>query len=146
MQLAGGNHGILAHTPVDVDAEDLEVAAAVGLAPPAGRAAPAVEVGLQSAARPHCYMSDLVPDCSHFHAKLMAENARIGKERLPAAHGMQIGAADPDTSDAHHGLAQARRGRRRPVGMGQQAGFPQDDRIHRHVLLAVNTLAAAPRR
>src|SRR5206468_3522167 len=85
VKLVSGNHEELLHSAVAVHAEDLELDAAVALSPPAGDAAAAVEVRLDGAA-----VADFQPRRGVVHrddldAQFVAEDARVGEERLAAA-------------------------------------------------------------
>ena len=102
-----------AHAAIDVHAHHLQILAAIGLAKQAGMACGVVDVGLDRAAVAGGDAAAVVRDGKHFHAKLMAEHARVGEKRLPAGEGMQIGAADADAADSNQRFFRPRAGRRR---------------------------------
>src|SRR5262249_6200151 len=86
----------LTHAAVGVDAEALELHAAVGLAAAARDALAAGEVRLDGAEVTGVQPGHLRTDFDHFDSELVAEPARIGEERLLAAEGVQISPADPE--------------------------------------------------
>src|SRR5262249_46362188 len=118
-----------AHAPVGVNAEHLQVFAAVGLSQLAGVAAPAAQIGLDgtSVARLQAVVS--AREFEYLDAEFVAKDAGVGEERLAAGEGVQVGAADADTADTDQGLAGFRVGwwcRRAHEG----AGLLQHDLTH----------------
>ena len=92
-----------------MDAQDLQVDAAVGLPPAAGNAAPAVQIRLDRAALAGLQPSLIRADLDDLHSQFVPENARIAEERLPAAVRVQVGAANADPVHAHQGFAGRKR-------------------------------------
>ena len=108
MQLARGQHELLAHPAVGVDAEHLDVRAAIRLAPAAGDAFLAVDVRLDRAAVAGFDVVDALADGDDLHAEFVPEDARVGEERLLAVESVDVGAAHADAVHAHQGLARPR--------------------------------------
>src|SRR5262245_50567298 len=105
MELVRRHGEELTHAPVGVDAEALELHAAVGLAAPTRDALTAGEVRLDGAEVAGLQLGHPRTDFDNFDSQLVAEPARIGEERLLAAEGVQIGPADPEAPNFHQRFA-----------------------------------------
>ena len=118
-----------AHAAVGVDAEDLEILAAVVSSQPAHAAAAAAQVRLNGAAVAAMQAVAAGRHVEDFRAQLMAEDSGIAEKRLLAIEGVQIGAADADAVDAHQGFT----GRRHTDivrATDKAARFLKGDRSH----------------
>ena len=104
---------VLAQRAVDVDAEQFERGAAVGLALAAGDAHTAKQVGADHAHVAGLEAGWVGPNLDNLAGDFVAQDAGIAEERLAAAIGVQIGAADADTAHADEGFAGAGGGRGR---------------------------------
>ena len=107
VQLAGRHDEARPQAAVGVDAEDLQVLAAVAAAAPAGEARLAVHVRLDGAAVARLDVGDAGADLEHLDAQFVAGDARIAVERHLAEIAADVGAADADAVDAHQRLAGA---------------------------------------
>jgi hypothetical protein len=90
----------LLHAAVAVDAEDLQVGAAVASCRAAGDAWLQLRYGSTAQRSPGVWSRRRVVHFENFDAELVAEDARVGEERLLAAVGVPVGAADADAMDA----------------------------------------------
>ena len=70
-------------------------------------------------------------DLEHLDRELVPEDAGVAEERLPAAEGVEVRAADPDASDADQCLVGARDRRLIDVADLEGAGLDEDRRPHR---------------
>lgn len=105
MQLVRRHGEEVAHPAVGVYAQHLQVHAAVGLAGPTRNAPPAVEAPLDGAAIANLHGCHAVADGDPFDAQLVAEDARVGEIGHLAVEGVDVGAANADAVNAHHGLS-----------------------------------------
>src|SRR5438552_15368096 len=101
MQLSRRDDETRAHSPVGMDAQDLEIAAAVGPPAPAGRASLAIHVRLDRATAANLDVLHIRPDLQHLHAKLVSRDARIAEEGHLAEITADVRAADADAMDAN---------------------------------------------
>src|SRR5690606_30535851 len=97
---------------------------------PAGGAAPALEVGQHGAPVPGAHRGDLGSDRLDLDGELVAEDARVGEERLAARERVVVGPADADAVDADERLARAGRGGLAGVERLESSGLGQTDRVH----------------
>jgi hypothetical protein len=88
-----------------MDAEHLELPAAVGVPPPARVAVRVVEVRLDRAAVAGPDVYHPRADLEHLDPQLMPRNAGVAEERHLAQVAADVGAADADPVDAHQRLA-----------------------------------------
>jgi hypothetical protein len=95
-----------------MDAQDLHPFAAIGAPAAAGDTFSAIEVWLHRTVvanrKPQPFR--LRPKFNNLNAKLMAQDARIGKKGLPAAKGMQVSATDANPPDTHQYFSRSGRG------------------------------------
>ena len=115
---------------VGVDAEHLEVLAAIDAAAPAGEAILAVDVGLDGAAVAGLDVGDAGADLDDLDAKFVAGDARIAVEGHLAEIAADVGAADADAMDPDQDVAGAG-----PFGLVDRdllklTGLFQEDRFH----------------
>jgi len=87
--------------------EAFELNAAVGFAASASDAISTVEVGVDGAQIAGRDVRYTITDSQDFDAELVAEDAGIAEERLPALEGMQVSAANANRADSDEGLARA---------------------------------------
>ena len=64
------------------------------------------------------------------HPEFVARDTGVRKQRLVAAKGVEIGAADPDAADRDQDLAMARLGRGRGLAALPHIGFLQNNGLH----------------
>jgi len=98
-----------AHAAIRMNAQNLQLLAAVWLANDTGMTAATTQVWLDRAAIAWLDAMIAGRQFQHLDAQFMPKDARVGKERLPASEGMQIRAAHSDTMDAHERLPGLRR-------------------------------------
>ena len=113
-----------------MDAEDLEVLAAVARAAAAGETLLAVQVGLDRAAVADAHVADALAGRDHFDAQLVARDARVAVERHLAQVAGNVRPADPDAVDADDGVAEAGTGWFSQLELGELAGLFEDDGFH----------------
>ena len=83
----------------------LELDATVRTAPAAGDATTTIPIGFNGTTVAR-FQARIVRRQRHdFDAQFMPENARIGKVGLVTLEGVNVGAADANATDPHHGLA-----------------------------------------
>jgi hypothetical protein len=113
-----------------MDAEHLEVRAAVGLALAAGDAPPTVQIGLHGAPVSDPQRIAGGAERHDLDAQLMPQNTGIGEEGLFAAIGMQVGAADADAPHSHEGFVGAGRLRLRRIGQDKTPRLFENNGLH----------------
>ena len=101
---------LFAHAAVTVNADDLKIVTAIGMATFAGVAVGIVHVRFNAAAVADFDVRYSVADFHDFHSQLMAGRAWKLKERKLAQVCRRVGAADADAVDLHFGFARARCG------------------------------------
>ena len=113
-----------------MNAETLQADAAVRLASPAGDTGSAAQIGLDRAVIAglqvrfgRVYGDDL-------DTQLVAEDARVGEERLAAPERMEIRAAHADATHAYDRITRSRIGRRLGGSMAESARFFEDKDPH----------------
>src|SRR5436190_1338909 len=79
-----GEQDAVAHAAIGMDADDPHLCAAVGAAAAAGRTFAARHIWIHGAAIARLEAAHGAPALQNFDRQLMAENARIGEERLSA--------------------------------------------------------------
>src|SRR5688500_15479339 len=122
-----------AHAAVGVDAEDLEVPAAVAAARAAGVARLAVHVRLDGAAVAGLDVRHALPYRDDLHAQLVARDARVAVKRHLPQVAADVAAADADAVHAHDGVAGPGRRRLVDVNAIEAEGMFQKDGFHRLV-------------
>ena len=129
-QFSGGERQDVPHAAVHVDAQDVQVRAAVRLAHAAGHAVAAVHVGHDGALVAGMDLVHVPARRDDFHAQFVPEDAGIVEKGLRALVGMEVRAADPDPAYLHQGLAGARRRGLRRALQDETAGFFEYDGGH----------------
>ena len=107
VQLAGRDDELRPQAAVGVDAEDLQVLAAVRRPRRQAKHCLAVDVRLDRAAVAGLDVGHAGADRDDFDAQLVAGNARVAEERHLAEIAADVGAADADAMDADEGFAAA---------------------------------------
>ena len=107
VQFAGRQDEARPQAAVGVDAEDLQIFAAVDAAAPAGEAALTVHVRLDGTTVAGLDVGHIGADLQHFDAEFMSGDARIAVERHLAEIAADVGAANADAVDAHQRFAGA---------------------------------------
>ncbi len=130
VEMRGWNQEAFAHAAIDVDAEDLEAFAAVGFAAETGLAVSTVEVGINGAPVAHLNAAGAIAQGEHFDSQLMAKDARVAKERLAPAVGVEIGATDTNAQHTDESLSGGRRLRFRRVVPGELARLFKNQITH----------------
>lgn len=130
IEMGGRHQESFAHAAIDVDAEDLEAFAAVGFAAETGLAVSTVEVGVDGATVTHLDPAGAIAQGEHFDSQLMAKDARVAKERLAPAVGVEIGATDTNAQHTDESLSGGRRWRFRRVVPSELAGLFKNQIAH----------------
>ena len=109
MELVGTDDEALAKAAVGVDAEHLQLLAAIAASAAAGEALEVVHVRLDGAAIARPNILHTRADFEHFDAELVPGNARIAEQREFAEVRAGIGAADADAVRAHERFVRTQR-------------------------------------
>ena len=129
MKLARGQAELLAHPAVGMHAEHFDVGAAVRFSTAAGDALLTIDIRLHRTPIAGLYVSYPVAYRNDFNTKLVTQDTRIGKERLFAGEGVEIGAAYANSVNADERLAGSGTGDR-AIGRGKFPGLVERDLEH----------------
>jgi hypothetical protein len=113
-----------------VDAQHLQILAAVDAAAPASKAFLAIDIRLHGAVIAGLDIRHTRTDLLDHDAQLMAGNAGIAEKRHFAEVPADVSAANADPMDAHQRLTWARPGRRVDLDRLEVTGLHQTDRFH----------------
>jgi hypothetical protein len=113
-----------------MDAEHLELDAAVGLAPSAGNAFAAGEIGVDGAEITFLEVGDAGTDAEDFDTQFVTENAGVREEGLAAFEGVKVGAANANCANSHEGFACVGGGGCGEIGELEVAGLVEGNGTH----------------
>ena len=119
-----------AQAAVAVDAQDLQLLAAVRVAAAAGVAVGIINIRLHGAAVAGLDVGDALADGDDLDAQLVAGDARVAEEGHLAEVAAEVRPADADPVDAHQGLAGSGRGGLGGVDEGEVLGGLQEQGFH----------------
>jgi len=119
-----------------VDAEDLEIYATVGFATPAGDTMTTVKVGFYRATIAWPHILRRATHLDNLYPKLVTENSRVAKKRLPSLESMDISAAYSNAAHSNQRFVRLERSGRLIGGKeDKSAGFFETDSFHTETAL-----------
>jgi hypothetical protein len=130
VQLVSRQDDLRAETPVNMNAEDFQVLAAVGVAAEAGVAFSAIQIRLDSATVAGLYLRDLVANRDDFHSQFMAKDPWVVDKRHLPEVAAQISTANTDGVNPHQRFKRTWSRRFRQVHHIELAGGRESQGFH----------------